>query len=31
MIRPEKKLIYAYVLKNGVDQYNIFFFIFTQS
>jgi hypothetical protein len=29
MIRPGKN--YAYVLKNGVDWYNIFFFIFTQS
>ena len=27
----KKKLNYAYVLKNWVDQYNIFFFIFTQS
>ena len=32
MIRPEKKqLNYAYVLKNGVDRYNIFFLILTQS
>jgi hypothetical protein len=27
----KKILNYAYVLKNGVDRYNIFFFIFTQS
>ena len=27
----KKKINYAYVLKNGVDRYNIFFLIFTQS
>jgi hypothetical protein len=31
MIRPKKILNYAYMLKNGVGRYNIFFFIFTQS
>ena len=31
-IRPKKKILnYAYVLKNGVDRYSIFFLILTQS